>query len=149
MSDLNKAMIIGRLGRDPEIRYTADGKAVANFSLATSDKWRDKQSGDIKERTEWHNIVVFGRLAEICGEYLSKGKQAFIEGKLVTRQWEKDGVKRTTTEIQAVSMQMLGGTPTNGQRQSNENRGPSGAASGSSGGAYGYGMTPDGDDIPF
>jgi single-strand DNA-binding protein len=149
MSDLNKAMVIGRLGRDPEIRYTADGKAVANFSLATSDKWRDKQSGDIKERTEWHNIVVFGRLAEICGEYLSKGKQVFIEGRLRTRSWDKDGVTRYTTEIEATNMQMLGGTPANGQRQSNENRSNYGVASGSAGGAYGYGMTPDGDDIPF
>lgn len=108
MSDLNKAMIIGRLGRDPEIRYTQDGKAVANFSLATSDRWRDKGSGDMQERTEWHRIVAFGRLGEICGEYLSKGKQVFIEGRLQTRSWEKDGVTRYTTEIVASNMQMLG-----------------------------------------
>lgn len=109
MEDLNRAMIIGRLGRDPEIRYTQDGKAVANFSLATSLKWRDKQSGDMKERTEWHRIVAFGKLGEICGEYLSKGKQVFIEGRLRTRSWEKDGVTRYTTEIEATNMQMLGG----------------------------------------
>jgi single-strand DNA-binding protein len=109
MEDLNRAMLIGRLGRDPEIRYTQDGRAVANFTLATSLKWRDKQSGDMKERTEWHRIVAFGKLGEICGEYLSKGKQVFIEGRLRTRSWEKDGVTRYTTEIEATNMQMLGG----------------------------------------
>jgi len=108
MSDLNRAMIIGRLGRDPEIRYTPDGKAVVSFSIATSDKWRDKQTGEPKERTEWHRIVAFGRLAEICGEYLSKGKQIFIEGRLRTRSWERDGITRYTTEIEATNMQMLG-----------------------------------------
>ena len=108
MSDLNRAMIIGRLGRDPEIRYTPDGKAVVNFSIATSDKWRDKQTGELKERTEWHRIVAFGRLAEICGEYLSKGRQIFIEGRLRTRSWERDGITRYTTEIEATNMQMLG-----------------------------------------
>lgn len=108
MSDLNRAMIIGRLGRDPEIRYTPDGRAVANFSLATTDKWRDKQSGEMRERTEWHRVVAFGRLGEICGEYLSRGKQIFIEGRLRTRSWEKDGVTRYTTEIEATNMQMLG-----------------------------------------
>lgn len=108
MSDLNRAMIIGRLGRDPEIRYTPDGRAVANFSLATTDKWKDKQSGEPRERTEWHRIVAFGRLGEICGEYLSRGRQVFIEGRLRTRSWEKDGVTRYTTEIEATNMQMLG-----------------------------------------
>jgi single-strand DNA-binding protein len=108
MEDLNRAMVIGRLGRDPEIRYTQDGRAVANFTVATSIKWRDKQSGDMKERTEWHRIVAFGKLGEICGEYLSKGKQVFIEGRLRTRSWEKDGVTRYTTEIEATNMQMLG-----------------------------------------
>jgi single-strand DNA-binding protein len=108
MSDLNRAMVIGRLGRDPEIRYTPDGRAVVNFSLATSDKWKDKQTGELKERTEWHRIVAFGRLAEICGEYLSKGRQIFIEGRLRTRSWEKDGITRYTTEIEAINMQMLG-----------------------------------------
>ncbi len=108
MSDLNRAMIIGRLGRDPEIRYTPDGRAVANFSLATTDKWRDKQTGELRERTEWHRVVAFGRLGEICGEYLSRGKQVFIEGRLRTRSWEKDGVTRYTTEIEANNMQMLG-----------------------------------------
>lgn len=109
MSDLNKAMIIGRLGRDPEVKYTPGGTAVANFSLATTDKWKDKQSGELREKTEWHRIVAFGRLGEICGEYLSKGKQVFIEGRLRTRSWEKDGITRYATEIEAVNMQLLGG----------------------------------------
>jgi single-strand DNA-binding protein len=105
---LNKAMLIGRLGRDPEVRYTPDGLAVANFSIATSEEWNDKSTGEKKERTEWHRIVVFGKLGEICGEYLSKGKQVYIEGRLQTRSWEKDGIKRYTTEIVATDMQMLG-----------------------------------------
>ena len=144
MSDLNKAMIIGRLGRDPEIRYTQDGKAVANFTLATSDRWRDKGSGDMQERTEWHRVVAFGRLGEICGEYLSKGKQVFIEGRLQTRSWEKDGVTRYTTEIVASNMQMLGA----------RNDGPgAGRPMGQPAADRGYPEPPMGDpqddDIPF
>ena len=105
---LNKATLIGNLGRDPEVRYTPDGLAVANFSIATSEKWKDKNSGEMQERTEWHRIVAFGRLGEICGEYLSKGKQVYIEGRIQTRSWEKDGVTRYTTEIIASEMKMLG-----------------------------------------
>lgn len=105
---LNKATLIGNLGRDPEVRYTPDGLAVANFSIATSEKWKDKNSGEMQERTEWHRIVAFGRLGEICGEYLSKGKQVYIEGRIQTRSWEKDGVTRYTTEIVAAEMKMLG-----------------------------------------
>ena len=107
MAGINKAIILGRLGRDPEVRYTQDGKAIANFSVATSEEWKDKDSGEKKERTEWHRIVAFGRLGEICGEYLSKGRQVYIEGRLQTRSWEKDGVTRYTTEIVASNMQML------------------------------------------
>lgn len=117
MSDLNKAMIIGRLGRDPEIRYTQDGRAVANFTVATSDKWKDKNTGELREKTEWHRVVAFNRLGEICGEYLSKGRQVFIEGRLRTRSWEKDGITRYTTEIEAVNMQMLGSREGAGQGQ--------------------------------
>ena len=109
MSGLNKVMLIGRLGRDPEVRYTQDGAAVASFSIATSEKWNDKATGEKKERTEWHRIVAFRKLGEICGEYLSKGKQVYIEGRLQTRSWEKDGVTRYTTEIVASDMQFLGG----------------------------------------
>ncbi len=107
MGGLNKAMIIGRLGRDPEMRYTPDGVAIANFSIATSEDWKDKNTGEKKEKTEWHRIVAFRRLAEICGEYLTKGKQVYIEGRLQTRSWEKDGVTRYTTEIIADKMQFL------------------------------------------
>ncbi|MCP3684311.1 MAG: single-stranded DNA-binding protein [bacterium] len=105
---VNKAIIIGNLGKDPEVRYTQDGKAVTSFSIATSDKWKDKATGEHKEKTEWHRIVTFGQLAEICGKYLVKGKPVYIEGKLRTRSWEKDGMTRYTTEIEAREMQMLG-----------------------------------------
>lgn len=107
MAGLNKAILIGNLGKDPEIRYTPSGMAVANFSLATTENWT--KDGQRESRTEWHRIVAFGRLAEICGEYLSKGKQIYVEGKIQTREWEdKDGNKRYTTEIVANQMQMLG-----------------------------------------
>ncbi len=109
MAGINKVILIGRLGKDPEVRYTADGTAVANFSIATSDEWKDKGTGEKKERTEWHRIVAWRRLGEICGEYLSKGRQVYIEGSLQTREWEdQDGKKRWTTEIVARNMQMLG-----------------------------------------
>ncbi|MGE0085631.1 MAG: single-stranded DNA-binding protein [Desulfococcaceae bacterium] len=109
MAGINKAIIVGRLGQDPEIRYMPDGTPVANLSVATSDNWIDKATGEKKEKTEWHRIVAWRRLAEICAQYLSKGKQVYIEGKLQTRQWEdKEGIKRYTTEIIASNMQMLG-----------------------------------------
>ncbi|MBA3019468.1 MAG: single-stranded DNA-binding protein [Proteobacteria bacterium] len=109
MSGINKVILIGRLGRDPEVRYTPDGAAVANFSIATSEEWKDKATGEKKERTEWHRIVAFRKLGEICGEYLSKGKQVYVEGRLQTRSWEKDGVTRYSTEIVASDVQFLGG----------------------------------------
>ena len=109
MAGVNKVILIGRLGRDPEVRYTPDGTAIANFSIATSEEWKDKNTGEKQERTEWHRIVAFRRLGEICGEYLSKGRQVYIEGRLQTRDWQdKDGNKRYTTEIVASAMQMLG-----------------------------------------
>jgi single-strand DNA-binding protein len=108
MAGINKVILIGRLGGDPEIRYTNNGTAVANFSLATSANWTNK-SGEREERTDWHKIVAFGRLGEICGEYLNKGKQVYVEGRLQTRSWEdKDGNKRKTTEVVALQLQMLG-----------------------------------------
>ena len=110
MSGINKAILVGRLGRDPEVRYTSDGRAVTNFSIATSDEWKDKDTGEKRERTEWHRIVAFGKLGEICGEYLSKGRQVYIEGKLQTRSWEKDGVTRYTTEIVAGDVFVGGGS---------------------------------------
>jgi single-strand DNA-binding protein len=113
---LNKVMLIGHLGRDPEMRYTSSGLAVANFSLATNETWTGKD-GQRETRTEWHRIVAFGRLGEICGEYLNKGKLVYIEGRLQTRDWEdRDGNKRSTTEIVASGMQMLSnrGAPADG-----------------------------------
>lgn len=105
---VNKVILIGRLGADPEVRYTTNGGAVANFNLATNEAWTDK-SGQKQERTEWHRIVAWGKLGELCGQYLSKGRQAFVEGKLQTREWtDKDGGKRYTTEIVAQAIQFLG-----------------------------------------
>lgn len=106
---VNKVILIGNLGNDPDIRYTASGAAVANISLATAESWRDKESGEQQERTEWHRIVFFSRLAEIVGEYLRKGSQVYVEGRLQTRKWQdKEGNDRYTTEIVANEMQMLG-----------------------------------------
>ena len=104
MAGVNKAIIVGRLGSDPEIRYMPDGTAVANFSIATSDEWKDKNTGEKMERTEWHRVVAFRRLAEVCGEYLQKGRQVYIEGKLRTKSWEKDGITRYATQIEAFTM---------------------------------------------
>lgn len=104
---VNKAILIGRLGKDPEVRYTPDGTMITNFNLATDEQWKDK-NGEKVQKTEWHRIVTFGKLAEICGNYLVKGKLIFVEGRIQTRSWEdKDGVKRFTTEIIAANMQML------------------------------------------
>ena len=109
MASVNKVILIGNLGRDPETRYTADGAAVTNITIATSDRWKDKATGEMKEATEWHKVAFFGRLAEIAGEYLKKGRPVYVEGKLRTRKWQdKDGQDRYTTEVIADNMQMLG-----------------------------------------
>lgn len=106
---INKVILVGNLGKDPEVRYTSNGTAVANVTIATSDQWKDKQSGQTQERTEWHNVVFYNRLAEIVGEYLRKGSQVYVEGSLRTRKWQdKTGNDRYTTEIIANEMQMLG-----------------------------------------
>lgn len=106
---INKVILVGNLGADPETRYTANGAAVTNVSLATSESWRDKQSGETQERTEWHRVVFFNRLAEIAGEYLRKGRQVYIEGSIRTRKWQdQSGQDRYTTEVVASEMQMLG-----------------------------------------
>ena len=107
---INKVILIGNLGGDPEIRYMTNGNAVCNITLATSDSWKDKQTGQQQERTEWHRVVFFGKLAEIAGQYLRKGSKVYIEGRLQTREWEKDGIKRYTTEVivdMGGQMQML------------------------------------------
>jgi single-strand DNA-binding protein len=107
---INKVILVGNLGADPDVKYTASGSAVTNVSLATTDSWRDKQSGEQQEKTEWHRVVFFNRLAEIAGEYLRKGSQVYVEGRLQTRKWQgQDGQDRYTTEIVANEMQMLGG----------------------------------------
>ena len=107
---INKAILIGHLGADPETRYMPSGGAVANIRMATTESWRDKSSGDMQERTEWHSVAMFGRLAEIAAEYLRKGSQVYIEGRIRTRKWQdRDGNDRYTTEIVANEMQMLGG----------------------------------------
>ncbi len=106
---INKVILVGHLGRDPEVRYTPSGSAVANVSIATSDSWKDKNTGEQHDRTEWHRVVFFNRLAEIVGEYLKKGAQVYVEGRLQTRKWQdKEGNDKYTTEIVANEMQMLG-----------------------------------------
>jgi single-strand DNA-binding protein len=107
MASVNKVILMGNLGRDPEVRFMPNGEAVCNFSIATTDSWKDKQ-GQKVEKTEWHNIVMYRKLAEIAGEYLKKGSPVYLEGRLQTRKWEKDGVERYSTEIIADQMQMLG-----------------------------------------
>lgn len=147
MAGINKVILIGRLGKDPEVRYTADGTAVANFSIATSDEWKDKGTGEKKERTEWHRIVAWRRLGEICGEYLSKGRQVYIEGSLQTREWEdQDGKKRWTTEIVARNMQMLG---TRDQVESFSEQAPTSGPVRPAGGPEPTAKEPTETDIPF
>jgi len=108
MASVNKVILVGNLGKDPESRYMPNGDAVVNITLATTDTWKDKGTGEKKEATEWHRVVFFRKLAEIAGQYLKKGSQVYIEGSLKTRKWEKDGHTNYTTEIVADSMQMLG-----------------------------------------
>lgn len=117
---INKVILIGNVGGDPETRYMPNGNAVTNITLATTDSWKDKQTGQLQERTEWSRIVFFGKVAEIAGEYLRKGSQCYIDGRLQTREWEKDGVKRYTTEIVVDmngTLQLLGGKPDSQQSQ--------------------------------
>ncbi len=145
MSSLNKAMIIGRLGQDPEVRYTQSNTAVATLSVATTERYKDR-NGELQENTEWHRVVAWGRLAEICQEYLKKGSLAYFEGPIQTREWEdKDGQKRYTTEIKALNMQML------------DSRGGSDSSSGQSAGSKPAASTAQiddsfddmDDDLPF
>ena len=160
---INKVILVGNLGGDPELRYTGSGTAVCNFSVATTESYKDRDGNQV-ENTEWHRVVAWARLAEICGEYLSKGRQVYIEGQLQTRQWEdKDGNTRYTTEIKAREMQMLGGRDDNSggggnyggggntydqrpQRQSNNGGGQKQQQASSPSDDYSF--TPD-DDLPF
>lgn len=140
---LNKAMVIGNLGRDPETRYLPSGEAVTNFSVATTDKWKDKATGEMREQTEWHRISTFGRLAEIAGQYLKKGSQVYIEGKINTRKYEKDGVERTSTEIRATELKMLNNRQGGDQEHQEQQSAPSQPKPSSKG------FEDMDDDIPF
>jgi len=149
-SGINKVILIGRLGGDPEVRYTTNGGAVANFNLATNESWTDK-SGQKQERTEWHRVVIWGKMAELCGQYLSKGRQAYVEGRLQTREWnDKEGNKRYTTEIIAQNIQFLGGP---GERTSNATTGNDFAAPTGLDNALGADQNGGGgmsdDEVPF
>ncbi len=140
---VNKVILVGRLGRDPEMRYTASGMPVTNFSVATDEVWGGRDGGEKQTRTEWHNIVAWSRLAEICGQYLQKGKLVYIEGRLQTREWEdRDGNKRRTTEVVASDMKMLS------SRSESNDREPVAVGEGS---GHGNGMDSGitDDDIPF
>lgn len=148
---VNKVILVGHLGQDPEVKYMPSGAAVANVSLATTESWKDKTSGEKQERTEWHRVVFFARLAEIAGEYLRKGSQVYVEGRLQTRKWQaKDGGDRYTTEVVASDMQMLGGRGGSGGGGNFDNSSSAEAPSAS------YDNTPPSsgsndfdDDIPF
>ena len=117
MSGINKVIIIGNLGQDPEVHTTAAGATISNISVATSESWNDKNTGDKVEKTEWHRIVFFNRLAEVVAQYLKKGSSVYVEGKLQTRKWEKDGIDRYTTEIVANKLEMLGNKADNSAPQ--------------------------------
>jgi single-strand DNA-binding protein len=140
MASLNKVMLIGNLGKDPELRYTASGQAVTGFSLATSEKFKDKTSGEWVDRTEWHKVTLWGKLAELAGEYLSKGKTVYIEGRLQTRKYDKDGVTHYSTEIVGDKMEFLSAK---GERSGGDS-----SASSRTGGNYEEPPILD-DDIPF
>jgi single-strand DNA-binding protein len=128
MASVNKVILVGNLGRDPEVRYSPDGAAVCNVSIATTSQWKDKASGERREETEWHRVVFYNRLAEIAGEYLKKGRSVYIEGRLKTRKWQdkETGQDRYSTEIVADQMQMLGGREDGAGDQGNETRRPAG-----------------------
>jgi len=159
MASVNKVIIVGNLGRDPETRYNTDGGAITNVSIATTDTWKDKASGEKQERTEWHRVVFFSRLAEIAGEYLKKGSQVYVEGALRTRKWtDKEGQERYTTEIVADRMQMLGSRAGSGMGDSMRDAPPAREPMGGGGGGGGKAAAarkPAGnfddmdDDIPF
>lgn len=161
---VNKVILIGNLGADPEVRFTPGGQAVANFRIATSESWQDK-NGQKQERTEWHRIVVWGKLAELCGEYLKKGRQCYIEGRLQTREWtDKENKKNYTTEVVANTVQFLGsrdGAGAGGGEGGGFSRGPRSGGAGGGRGGDDFGPPPPGmddhnqggsggdDDIPF
>lgn len=146
MASVNKVILIGNLGRDPELRYTQGGQAVANFTLATTERFSGRDGGERQERTEWHRVTAWGRTAELCAQYLSKGRSVYVEGRLQTREWEdKEGQKRRTTEIVALSVQFLGGREGGAGAGAGAARGASGAPPAEEEGP----PAPPPDDIPF
>jgi len=145
---VNKVILVGRLGKDPELKYTASGTPFCRFSMATDESWNDKGTGERQERTEWHNIVVWDRLAEICNQYLTKGKLVYIEGSLQTREWDdQEGNKRRTTEVRARDMVMLSGSA--GETGGGGQRRTAAADMGGSGSSAANTSTITDDDIPF
>ncbi len=159
MASVNKVILVGNLGRDPELRYTPGGQPVANFSIATSESWNKKDGSGKEERTEWHRIVAWGRTAELCAQYLAKGRTVYIEGRLQTREWEnKEGQKQRTTEVIAQTVQFIGsgggasGGGGGGGSAGGTSRGGQGAGGGGAqmggGGGFDGGPPPD-DEIPF
>ena len=152
MASVNKVILIGNLGRDPEVRYTPNGDSITNINIATTDTWKDKATGDKKEATEWHRVVFFGRLAEIAGQYLKKGRQVYVEGALRTRKWQdKEGQERYTTEIVANEMKMLGSREGMSDAPPRESGGGAGAANRPAAAAApaAGGFNDFEDDIPF
>ena len=156
MASVNKVILVGRLGKDPEVRYLPDGGAVCNITLATSETWKDKTSGEKQEKTEWHRVTFYRKLAEIAGEYLKKGREIYVEGRLETRKWtDKEGRDRYTTEIIANEMQMLGSRPSGGSEAMES--APKAAAAEAAGGGVKPAAKKSGgasfddmdDDIPF
>jgi len=153
---VNKAIIVGTLGKDPEVKYTAGGSAIVNVSVATNETWKDRNTGENQERTEWHRIVIFGKLAEIAAQYLKKGSQVYFEGRIQTRKWQgQDGQDRYTTEIVANEMQMLGGRGDSAGGSTDFGRpqqsSPASSPQSSSPSASSQSSMPDDgfDDIPF
>jgi single-strand DNA-binding protein len=161
MASVNKVILLGNLGRDPELRYTPGGQPVANFSIATSESWNKKDGSGREEKTEWHRIVAWGRTAELCAQYLAKGRTVYIEGRLQTREWEnKEGQKQRTTEVIANSVQFIGsgggggagggaGAGGGGAGGGGAPRSGSGGGSAPMGGGYDGGPPPADDEIPF
>lgn len=156
MASVNKVIIVGNLGADPETKYMPSGDAVTNIRVATTSKWKDKGSGEMREETEWHSISFFGRLAEVAGEYLKKGSPVYVEGRLKTRSWEKDGVKHYSTGIVAEQMQLLGGKQGgdgggySDRPQQQRQQAPAGNGGGrQQRGGGGRGPSDLDDDIPF
>jgi len=151
MAGINKVIVLGRLGRDPEVRYTQSGAAVANFSIATSENWTDKASGERKERTEWHNVSVFGKMAENCEKYIHKGSQVYVEGKIQTDTYEKDGETKKSMKIIANTVQFLDSKSDRGEPTEEKSRSTGGfspPANPATSGGFQGGLEPE-DDIQF